>query len=284
MRKRLRAYWTLIKSLQTGLLLLTGLAGYMSARCPVKSFGTLLGLTASLFLAISGSTVLNMVHDRDIDSLMRRTCNRPLPTGKVGVREALILGIVMVSIGVGWAMLLNPLYGIIVFAGFFSDVFIYTLWLKRRTAWSILWGGIAGGLPALAGRTLGTGTIDWIGIALAFTVLFWIPTHIMTFNLRYLEDYQRANIPTFPDRYGEKRSQWMIAISSLVAAAAMGIAAVGIGLAMGTLRLLSVLSVGLFLLALSSMIKPSAKMNFGLFKYASVYLLSSMLLVVVETL
>lgn len=284
MRKRLRSYWTLIKSLQTGLLLLTGLAGYMSARCPVKSFGTLLGLTASLFLAISGSTVLNMVHDRDIDTLMRRTCNRPLPTGKVGVREALILGIFLVSLGVGWAMLLNPFYGMIVFAGFIADVFIYTLWLKRRTAWSIVWGGIAGGLPALAGRTLGTGTVDWIGIALAFTVLFWIPTHIMTFNLRYLEDYQRAKIPTFPARYGEKRTQWMIAISSLAAAAAMGIAAIGIGMTWGTLRLLSVLSVGLFLLAIFSMIKPSAKVNFGLFKYASVYLLSSMLLVVVETL
>ncbi len=284
LQKRLRSYWTLIKSLQTGLLLLTGLAGYMSARCPVKSFGTLLGLTASLFMAISGSTVLNMVHDRDIDTLMRRTCNRPLPTGKVGVREALILGIVLVSLGVGWAMLLDPLYGMIVFAGFIVDVFIYTLWLKRRTAWSIVWGGIAGGLPALAGRTLGTGTIDWIGIALAITVLFWIPTHIMTFNLRYLEDYQRANIPTFPARYGEKHTQWMIAISSLVAAAAMGIAAIGIGMTWGTLRLLSVLSVGLFLLAISSILRPSAKVNFGLFKYASVYLLSSMLLVVVETL
>jgi len=284
MRKRLRSYWTLIKSLQTGLLLLTGLAGYMSARCPVKSFGTLLGLTASLFLAISGSTVLNMVHDRDIDTLMRRTCNRPLPTGKVGVREALILGIVLVSLGAGWAMLLNPLYGTIVFAGFIADVFIYTLWLKRRTAWSIVWGGIAGGLPALAGRTLGTGTVDWIGIALAFTVLFWIPTHIMTFNLRYLEDYQHAKIPTFPARYGEKRTHWLIALSSLAAAAAMGIAAFGIGMTWGTLRLLSVLSVGLFLLAISSILRPSAKMNFGLFKYASVYLLSSMLLVVVETL
>ena len=60
---------------------------------------------------------------------------------------------------------------------------IYTIWLKRRTAWSILWGGISGGMPVLAGRVLGTGEIDWIGIALALGVLFWIPTHILTIHL-----------------------------------------------------------------------------------------------------
>lgn len=282
--KKIRSYWMMTKSLQTGLLLLTGLTGYMSARCPVKSFGTLLGLTVSLSLAISGSTVLNMVRDRDIDARMQRTCNRPLPSGKVSAREALVLGIVMVGLGVGLAMSLNPLYGLIVFAGFAIDVFIYTLWLKRRTAWSILWGGIAGSLPALAGRTLGVGAIDWTGIALALTVLFWIPTHIMTFNLRYLEDYQRANIPTFPSRYGEKRTHWMIAFSSMAAAGAMGIAAIGVGISWGYLRLLSVLSIGLLLLAGSSILRPSARLNFGLFKYASVFLLSSMLIVFVATL
>jgi len=71
-----RKYIPLIKSLQTGLLLITGLAGYMSARCPVMDLNSLIGLTGSLFLAISGSTALNMWYDRDIDSIMPRTCNR----------------------------------------------------------------------------------------------------------------------------------------------------------------------------------------------------------------
>ncbi len=74
-------YRPLIKSLQTGLLLVTGLTGYMSARCPVMTLHTFLGLAGSLFLAISGSTVLNMVLDRDIDARMARTANRPLPSG-----------------------------------------------------------------------------------------------------------------------------------------------------------------------------------------------------------
>ena len=77
MVKNVRSYWQLTKSLQTGLLLLTGLAGYMSARCPVFNLTTILALCGSLFLAISGSTILNMWYDRDIDSVMERTCNRP---------------------------------------------------------------------------------------------------------------------------------------------------------------------------------------------------------------
>ena len=104
-------YWPLIKSLQTGLLLITGLAGYMSSRCPVSHVPTLLSLTGSLFLAISGSTVLNMWFDRDIDALMDRSKNRPLPAGLVQPREALKLGLVLSVLGVGWALILDPLYG-----------------------------------------------------------------------------------------------------------------------------------------------------------------------------
>jgi protoheme IX farnesyltransferase len=278
---KLRATWSLIKSLQTGLLLLTGLAGYMSARCPVITWQTLLALAGSLFLAISGSTVLNMVFDRDIDALMQR--NRPLPSKRVGVGEATVIGLAMSILGVGWSFMLQPLYGAVVFAGFFTDVFIYTMWLKRRSALSVIWGGIAGGMPVLAGRVLGTGLIDWVGITLAVGVLLWIPTHIMTFNLRNKVDYQRAGVPTFPSTYGDKTTHMVIAISSVAAAIAMGIASYGIGMTWGYLRLLVVLSTGLLFLASSSLMRPSESLNFGLFKYASVYMMSSMLLVLAGT-
>ncbi|MDO9066504.1 MAG: UbiA family prenyltransferase, partial [Chloroflexota bacterium] len=101
---KLRSFWAMTKSLQTGLLLVTGLAGYMSARCPVIAWQTLLAVTGSLFLAISGSTVLNMVHDRDIDLRMSRTCQRPLPAGLVSVREATWLGVLLALGGVAWAL------------------------------------------------------------------------------------------------------------------------------------------------------------------------------------
>jgi heme o synthase len=278
LRARIRHIWPLIKSLQTGLLLLTGLAGYMSARCPVRGWQTVLALSGSLFLAISGSTILNMWYDRDIDARMARTKKRPLPSGTVTPAEALRLGLVLATAGVAWAVVLDPLYGLIVFAGLFFDVVVYTRWLKRRTPWSIVWGGISGGMPALAGRALGMGQIEWVGLALALAVLFWIPTHILTFNLRYAADYRRAGVPTVPVVYGEAATRALIAASSIVAALMMGIAAYGIGLTFGYLRLMVVLSAGLLLLAAGSLFKPSERVNLGLFKYASLYMLSAMLL------
>ena len=272
-------YWPLIKSLQTALLLITGLAGYMSSRCPVSHIPTLLALTGSLFLAISGSTVLNMWFDRDIDAISGRTQKRPLPSGLIRPEEALKFGLSLSIFGVGWAFILDPLYGVVVFAGLFFDVVVYTVWLKRRTAWSIVWGGISGGMPILAGRALGLGRIDWIGIVLAASVLFWIPTHIMTFNIRYLDDYNRAKIPTFAANYGVDTTRKIIAASSVLATIFMSLSAIGIGTTIGYLRVMAVLSAGLLFLAISSATKPSEKLNFGLFKYASLYMISSMFLI-----
>src|SRR4030066_1793461 len=198
---KVRAFLPPIKSLQTGLLLSTGIAGYFSAHT-APDLGVLSGLMASLFLAISGSTILNMWYDSDIDTVMNRTHNRPLAMGKVTKREALWLGGRLSMVGVGRAALLNGLYGMVVFAGLFFDVVVYTIWLKRRTSWSIVWGGISGGIPILAGRVLAIGQIDLVGILLMMAVLFWIPTHILTFNMRYFDDYQTFRIPSFCSSYG----------------------------------------------------------------------------------
>ena len=133
-------------------------------------------------------------------------------------------------------------------------------------------------MPFLAGRALGIGHIDWIGIALAMAVLFWIPTHILTFSMRYHEDYRAANIPTFPSVYNNQTTRLIIAISSVLTALAMGLAAYGVGMTWGFLRLMIVLSIGLLVLAVRSLTLPSERITFGLFKYASLYMLSSMLL------
>jgi len=278
LKTKIRLYWPLIKSLQTALLLTTGLAGYMSARCPIFNIWTILGVAGSLFLAISGSTVLNMWYDRDIDAKMSRTLNRPLPAGAIQPQEALFFGLTISILGVGWAFAMNLLFGVIVLAGLFFDVVVYTIWLKRRTCWSIVWGGISGAMPVLAGRALGIGAIDWVGLALALAVLFWIPTHILTFSMRYHKEYQAAGVPTFPSTYGFQFTRVIIAVSSVLAALAMGFAAYGIGMNWGYLRLMAVLSIGLLALAVGSMLSPSERVNFGLFKYASLYMLGSMLL------
>lgn len=279
---KFRAYWSLIKSLQTGLLLLTGFVGYVSARCPVMTFWTTAELLGSMFLAIAGSTILNMVYDRDIDARMERTCNRPLPSGRVGVSEAARLGLSMGAIGILWSFSIDALYGAVMLAGLLINVVIYTIWLKRRSAWSIVWGGIAGGLPILAGRVLAIGSIDWVGITLSLAVLLWIPSHIMTFNIRYKEDYKKAGIPIFPNVYGDQFTNTLVVLSSVAAAISMGLSAYGLGVTWGYLRVLIVLNSGLLFLAVSCLMRPSIRSNFRLFKYASVYMLSSMVLVVAE--
>lgn len=281
MKVKLHPYWLLIKSLQTGLLVFTGLAGYMSARCPIFNLTTIAGLFVSLAAAISGSTILNMWWDRDIDARMNRTQKRPLASGQIDPGEAFLVGLALSLLGVGLALAIDLLYGLIVFAGLFFDVIIYTMWLKRRNCWSIVWGGISGGMPILAGRALGLGYVDEIGILLSLGILFWIPTHILSFSMRYFDDYQAAGVPTFPTSYGFGVTRLTIAVSSILAALAMGLAAWGIGMSWGFLRLLGVLSIGLFILAVAGTVKPSDRASFSLFKYASVYMLAVMILVVI---
>jgi protoheme IX farnesyltransferase len=275
---KLRLYWSLTKSLQTGLLLITGLAGFMSARSPVMHWYDFLGLALSLFLAIAGSTIINMWYDRDLDAVMNRTHHRPLADGRLSSREAFYLGLVLLVLGVGISVALSPLYGLVVFAGAIFDAVVYTLWLKRRTSWSIAWGGISGGMPILAGRVLGTGSIDGIGVLLALAVLFWIPTHILTFAMRYSDDYQKAGIPTFPTIYGFYFTRIAIAVSSVMAALCITSAGILIGVQWGVFRLLAVLSAGLLLLAAATVFRPTERINFGLFKYASVFMLCAMIL------
>ncbi len=280
--KRIAHYWSLTKPLQSGLLLATGLAGYMSARCPVFNIATILGLAVSLFLAIAGSTLLNMWWDRDIDAKMGRTQKRATSKGMVGENELLLVGLAVSVIGIGWALTMGWLYGAVVFSGWFFDVVVYSMWLKRRTCWSIIWGGISGAMPILAGRVLGLESIDWIGLMLALGILLWIPTHTLTFSMKFQKDYADASVPTFPSTYGLDVTRFTIAFSSVLAAAAMIAAGVGIGMDWGFLRLLGVLSMGLFMLAAAMTFKPTERVNFGLFKYASVYMLAAMILVVLE--
>lgn len=277
---KLRIYWALVKSLQTGLLLVTGLAGFASAR-PSASWTIWLAMAASLFLAISGSTILNMIVDQDIDALMKRTARRPLPGGLVDASEVFVMGLALASLGISWAFALSPLYGLVIFAGLFFDVQVYSIWLKRRTPWSIVWGGISGGMPVLAGRVLGAGQIDLIGVLLALAVLLWIPTHILTFGIKYADDYRRAGVPVFPTVYGEQITRLIIALSTAGAVIVMLTAAWQIQLALGTLYAMLGLGSVLLVCTVASVLLRSPRLNFVVYKLASLYMLGAMLLLMV---
>lgn len=276
---KLKAYLALTKSKQTFLLLITGWAGYCSAGNAVADGATTLSLLGSLYLAICGSTVLNMYVDRDIDARMPRTIERPLPTGVVSPMETLAFGSLISLLGIGWAFALDILYGLVVFAGLFFHVVVYTMWLKRKTPFSVMPGGIAGGMPVLAGRVLGTGAIDLVGVLLALAVLLWIPIHILTFATRYAEDYKLASIPTFPAVYGMNRTRLVLAGSTILTGVSMMLGAFLNGVT-GPYLVASILLV-VILIVITAFYSafPTPKRNFLLFKTASIYMLISMLMV-----
>ena len=278
---KIKLYIPLIKSTQTGLLLATGIAGYLSAGVPVH-IPTLIAMSISLFLAISGSTIMNMWYDHDIDARMKRTHKRPAASGELSRREVFYVGMAISILGVGWALIMSIPYGLVVFAGWFFDVVVYTLWLKRVTCWSIVWGGISGAMPILAGRVLAIGQIDLVGILLSLAILFWIPTHTLTFSLKFREDYANADVPTFPSTYGDTFTRAAIAVSSVLAAIAIGWAGVLIGLSAGYLRLIAVLTAGLLLLAFATFRVQTNRANFSLFRYASLYMLSAMIILALQ--
>ena len=269
-------YLPLIKGRQTALLVITGLAGYLSAYPFPIHIGHLVHLTGTLFLTISGSTIINMWFDSDIDAKMLRTCHRPLVTGQVKASESLFLGLALLVLGLGWSLSLSVVYTAIALVGIFFEIVIYTFWLKRRTAWSILLGGLAGSMPILGGRALAMGEVDRFGLLLALIVLLWIPTHNLSFAILRLDDYQRAGVPTFPSVYGSGATYRLIAFSSLLLAIIMTMFLIGMELVPITLYVFIGFQVGLVGLALMAWFRSSAELSAGLFRYATIYLFCCM--------
>ena len=273
-------YWALIKNLQTGLLVLTALAAYATGCCTNIHGGAVAEMAASMFLAVSSCTILNMVYDRDIDALMQRTAGRPIPSGRVSSSEALVIGSLLAAGGLAWAFAIDERYGGVVLAGVLLDGLVYTVWLKRRTPYAILVGGLSGGMPALAGRVLAVGQFDGVGLLLALGVLLWIPTHIMTFTIKYQADYARAGIPTFPAVYGVAATRAFIAISTILSVGVFLSAAALIHLPPIYSAATWGLGLALIFLDVITLVCPGARLNFILYKGASVYMLGMMLVLI----
>jgi len=149
--------------------------------------------------AAASANVFNSVLDRDIDERMRRTRRRPLPRHLVGPRAATIFGIVLGVVATLWlGVLVNWLSAGLALAANAFYVFVYTLWLKRRSSQNIVWGGIAGCFPPLIGWTAVTGSLALAPFVLFAIVFFWTPPHTWALAFRYREDYAAADVPMLP--------------------------------------------------------------------------------------
>ena len=211
----MKDYIELTKPSQTFLLLFTSIMAYYAAP-GVKSFITILLLIISMTLAVSGVTAMNMYFDRDIDSVMQRTKKRAIPSGKISPVKALIFGTILYLSGQALSFMINPLVAITIFLGFFFDIPIYTIFLKRRSSTNIIFGGIAGSMPAMGGWLAQTGSIDLGAILVSLLVLLWIPMHIWYIATYYLDDYRQANIPMLPVVVGPSKAAIGIIISILL--------------------------------------------------------------------
>ncbi len=212
-------YFALLKPRVMSLVIFTAIVGLLVAPGAVHP---LIGFTAILCIAIGAgaSGALNMWYDADIDAVMSRTINRPIPAGKVTKQEALAFGLVLSVFSVlTLGLLVNWVAGgLLAFTIFFYAV-IYTMWLKRWTPQNIVIGGAAGSFPPMIGWAAVTGTITIESVILFLIIFLWTPPHFWALALYKKGDYQEAGIPMLPNVSGERATQNQIFIYSLLLAA-----------------------------------------------------------------
>lgn len=233
-----RDYFTLLKPKVMSLVVFSGFAGMWVAP-GFETMHPVIAATAMLCIAIGAGAAgaINMWYDRDIDAIMKRTKNRPIPLGRVPADEALSFGVVLsvlsimtMGVTVNWtaAALLGT-------ANLFY-VFVYTMWLKRRTPQNIVIGGAAGAFPPMIGWAAVTGDITIASFILFAIIFFWTPPHFWALSLFANEDYKRAGIPMLPVVAGERTTKIQMMIYTLllvplsVTPYILGIAGAGYGI------------------------------------------------------
>ncbi len=178
-----------------------------------------LGFTAVLCIAVGAGAcgAINMWYDRDIDAIMKRTRNRPIPAGRMPPESALAFGIVLGTASVILMYLAtNIAAAFILVLSILFYVFIYTVWLKRRTPQNIVIGGAAGAFPAVIGWAAVTGTVNLLPLILFAIVFFWTPPHFWSLALFANSDYQRAGVPMLPVVAGARHTRWQILIYTAI--------------------------------------------------------------------
>ena len=209
-------YVALLKPRVMSLVVFTALVGLMVAPGHVHP---VIGFTALLCIAIGAgaSGALNMWYDADIDALMTRTANRPIPRRRIAPGEALAFGSVLaVGAVMVMALLVNWLAGALLAFTIFFYVAIYTMWLKRSTPQNIVIGGAAGAFPPMIGWAAATGSISIEPILLFLIIFFWTPPHFWALSLLRVDEYARARVPMLPVVAGAGETRRQIVIYSAV--------------------------------------------------------------------
>lgn len=229
-RFRLADYAIILKPNVMSLVVFTAMVGMLVAP---GSINPLTGFIAVACIAVGAGAAgaINMWYDRDIDCEMARTRERPIPAGRMRPALALVFGVVLAIASVAaMAALVNAVAAVLLAATLVYYIFIYTMWLKRRTPQNIVIGGASGALPPVVGWAAVTGGVDAGAIALFAIIFLWTPPHSWALALFRRDDYARARVPMLPVVAGERATRLQILVYTLLLVPA-SLAPVAVGLA-----------------------------------------------------
>ena len=207
---------SLMKPRVMSLVVFTCAVGFLTSNPNLKTFDAIIAIIL-VALGSGAAGCLNMWYDADVDALMTRTCLRPIPMGKINKDQALIFGIFLTVFSVGALNYFsNFLSAFLLFFTIAFYLFVYTIWLKRKTPQNIVIGGIAGSLPPVIGWTIATNSISLASISLFLIIFFWTPSHFWALSLYKVDDYKKAKIPMMPLTDGIEKTKFYILIYSLL--------------------------------------------------------------------
>ena len=272
---RIKNYYELTKPKIWYLLVFTAFGAALTASLLFKIEVTPLQWFLLLTGVAAGSAAADTItgyNDRDIDAIMERTKSRPIPSGRISPRNALIFGLILTTVSLVCAWLINYIaLGLMAF-GLFDNIIVYSKWLKRRSQANIILGGFSGAAPALIGYVAVTTQNIEIGLVMAALVFFWIPTHIWSLALHVKKDYTKARIPMLPVVADERTSVRVIAITTLLMVA-FSIVPFFLN-QFGLIYLITATVFGIVMILLSAwlMVRPSERASWMVFKFSSPYL------------
>ncbi len=271
--ERVSAYVALTKPRIIELLLITTLPTMILAQRGLPGVWLMVATLLGGALAAGGANAINMYVDRDIDKLMHRTAKRPLVTGVIAPRNALIFAITLevVAFVELWAWV-NLLSAVLAVSATLFYVFIYTLWLKRTSKQNIVIGGAAGAMPVLVGWAAVTNSLAWAPVVLFGVIFLWTPPHFWALAVKYREDYEAAQVPMMPVVATFRRT----AVEIIVYTVAM----VGLTLVLAPVAHLgavyvasaALLGFGFLVMAVRLLLQATPKASMQLFSYSITYL------------
>tara|TARA_Y100000590_G_scaffold347133_1_gene397628 strand:- start:704 stop:1609 length:906 start_codon:yes stop_codon:yes gene_type:complete len=211
-----KAFFNLMKPRVMSLVIFTCTVGLLIAPTKIDFTNIILSL-AAVALGSGAAGALNMWYESDLDSLMTRTCLRPIPTGKLSKNQALIFGILSSIISVVALYIFSNLIAASILAiTILFYVFVYTIWLKRKTPQNIVIGGASGALPPIIGWAIATNGVSLEPIILFLIIFVWTPSHFWALSLYKTDDYRKASIPMLPIISGIKTTKFNIFVYALI--------------------------------------------------------------------